>query len=565
MLTQNPSVLERKELGERSDVGWQEVVNTLAKLRTGDESEISEETIRDNHRRQDDEVVALEAIYQDNLVVLNNSGGLRSFQIVVQFEALDSLSVSANFDPCTDISTPGTKADDDTSDEGFLYSFKVKYLPPIILNCILPKSYPSHHAPCFTISAPWLNKLQVSSLSKALDSIWREQIGEEVIFQWTEWLHNSSLAYLGYDEGVVLVIPDDEIFCTGDDLVTLRNDALEKIIHIMMSYNEERCHDAFLNNAHQCLICYNEFSGLEFIKLPCQHFFCSKCMETYAQMLIKEGSVTKLSCPSSKCEGHISPMLLKRLLDDQDYERWESLLLQRTLDTMSDVVYCPRCQTACLEDSNTKDAQCSECLFSFCTLCKEKRHLGEKCMDIEAKLRALQERSQSSHGKTKEQIRMELELINEAKSMKEVQRVSKPCPNCKIMISHTGGCNKMVCSNCGQFFCYRCNKSIKGYDHFRDDGCQLFPGQAYETTVAVPTWEARMNDRQMIAQIQAERSQAHKHPCPNCHQLNIKINNNNHIFCWSCQLHFCGLCRKTVKRSSEHFKPTGCKQHTSDP
>lgn len=182
-------------------------------------------------------------------------------QIFVRLEVSDSLSVSSTFGPSTDISTPGTKVDGDNSDEGFLYAFKVQYLPPILLTCILPKSYPSNHAPYFTISAQWLNKLQVSSLSSVLDSIWRQQKGEEVIFQWTEWLHNSALAYLGYDEGVVLSTPDDVVSCTGDDRVMFRNDKLEQIIHIMMSYNEERCNDAFYNNSHQCLICYNGYSG----------------------------------------------------------------------------------------------------------------------------------------------------------------------------------------------------------------------------------------------------------------------------------------------------------------
>jgi E3 ubiquitin-protein ligase RNF14 len=58
-------------------------------------------------------------------------------------------------------------------------------------------------------------------------------------------------------------------------------------------------------------------------------------------------------------------------------------------------------------------------------------------------------------------------VLDELRSLKEIMKDAKQCPKCKMAISKTEGCNKMVCWNCKEYFCYQCNSAITGYEHFR--------------------------------------------------------------------------------------------------
>ncbi|XP_071692938.1 uncharacterized protein [Rutidosis leptorrhynchoides] len=547
-LDNKKDLIEEIDDVEDDDDDDDDLVKRFGKLRfLNQEPDLSEEIIRDNDQLQEDEVLAMESIYGENMFILDKQNGLRCFQIHIHFETPEQLTFSTKLNSPQNLNT-----DTDNSDD-FSYSFEVKYIPPIILTCLLPKSYPTHLPPYFTISVKWLNSSKITSLCSMLDSIWKEQHGQEVIYSWAEWLHSSSLSYLGFNKDIIL--GPYGLKREGDPRAISGCVSPDVDIPSLKSYNDEQRVEDFCKNFQECCICFSEFAGTEFIRLPCQHFFCEKCMKTYAKLLVQDGNVTKLSCPTTKCGGMIPPGLLKRLLGEEEFEKWESLTLMKTLESMSDVVYCPRCETPCIDDED-QHAQCFKCFYSFCTLCREKRHVGDMCLTPEQNLKVLQERQGSRQMKDKQRQR-EQDMIQELLSVKEILGDAKQCPSCKMAISKTEGCNKMVCRNCGSYFCYRCNKAISGYDHFRNGNCELFPQQE------VQNWENMMNQRQVMGQVQAELFGDRRHSCPRCGQINAKVGNNNHIFCWACQCHYCYLCRKVVRRSSEHYGPSRCKQHTA--
>ena len=187
--------------------------------------------------------------------------------------------------------------------------------------------------------------------------------------------------------------------------------------------------------------------------------------------------------------------------------RYERLTLQRSLE-QDGAVECPFCaQTAFLEqtagggslanETNTSAnppsalplpdsvyqhlARCAYCSYTFCNRCKMPWHGREGCKlnflyqkykNGDAEIRA---KLEASHGRALFEKLAEDERANEM-SEAWVLSQTKPCPR-GHPVEKINGCNKMVCSVCGEKFCWKCLKKIEGYEHFgAAGGCQLFAG-----------------------------------------------------------------------------------------
>ena len=162
---------------------------------------------------------------------------------------------------------------------------------------------------------------------------------------------------------------------------------LETSLLTILEYDLEMQRQAFRRGTHLCEICFNERNGTEFDFLDeCRHFFCTECLKAHCDLHVDGGTVLNLLCPSHDCKTKIPPETLRQVLDAEKLERWERLLLSKTLDVMGGVVYCPRCNMAVIvdEDETLRLGHCPNCFFAFCTECYGPWHHGQPCFDMEA-------------------------------------------------------------------------------------------------------------------------------------------------------------------------------------
>ena len=113
-----------------------------------------------------------------------------------------------------------------------------------------------------------------------------------------------------------------------------------------------------------------------------------------------------------------------------------------------------------MKDSECSHMQCPRCTQWFCWVCsnvaKGQMHFKQnpQCKNLEGSFQPSEI--------TAEMMEKHIGPSNEYINIKFCAR----CPKCKVINEKKTRANSLNCVNCAELFCYICNKSIGGLEHY---------------------------------------------------------------------------------------------------
>jgi len=246
------------------------------------------------------------------------------------------------------------------------------------------------------------------------------------------------------------------------------------------------------------LICLGDLT--EYFQLLCSHKYCKDCLSDYLKNKFNYSEVEFIKCPSDLNCDYISDSLIKELVSNEEYEKYQKFLEREKIKKNTKLIFCPftDCESFAefppeiieeikrdinigknteknYEDilidnepnsSNEKELTNGQKLalavkkidltckkgHTFCNLCREKEHGNNKCGNF----------IDNEFGG----------VVNKSKN-KNIRQ----CPLCNFFIEKNEGCNHMTCPNqeCKYEFCWICMGEYT-VDHFNRIGTRCYQG-----------------------------------------------------------------------------------------
>ena len=192
-----------------------------------------------------------------------------------------------------------------------------------------------------------------------------------------------------------------------------------------------------------CSICLQEIK--EKFTLICGDFFCRDCIRSTILNAIKAiSNLDKLSCPT--CDEHIEENTIKKLLTEEEFEKYHNLITKIEGLKNKDHIPCPYpdCPGWAEDKYSNNNLLCCKYDHIFC----------KKCLKIIDEERRENNNEHKCFENMTDEEERTLQFFKENKNFKK-------CPNCQSMVVREGGgCNNMTCTNiwCGYEFCWICNR-----------------------------------------------------------------------------------------------------------
>eukprot|EP00831_Metopus_contortus_P056546 TRINITY_DN4846_c0_g1_i4.p1 TRINITY_DN4846_c0_g1~~TRINITY_DN4846_c0_g1_i4.p1 ORF type:complete len:291 (+),score=56.28 TRINITY_DN4846_c0_g1_i4:129-1001(+) len=215
---------------------------------------------------------------------------------------------------------------------------ELKFISIMKLWVFFPYSYPSHTAPLYIIKTNWLWKECIQKLNEHLKEMWNE--GELVVYDWVDYIIHGYLDSLDFAKGRLIDLP--------------RTPEYHHLVEYLLFFSAQKEKEEFVNSEHDCPICLGHLPGSNFIRLPnCKHFACNTCFVTYCNSQIFEGKVSKMLCIEEECKNIIPETILKEVLDEETYEKYETFSINKALENLPDIAWCPQCEKPAFKDPCT--------------------------------------------------------------------------------------------------------------------------------------------------------------------------------------------------------------------
>ncbi|XP_012146257.2 E3 ubiquitin-protein ligase RNF14-like [Megachile rotundata] len=362
----------------------------------------------------------------------------------------------------------------------------IKYLPPIRIYVQLPKDYPTKCLPNFYIMSSWLTPWQTSSVCQHLDEIWLKNKEQEILFLWFEFLRNDLLNFLQINDTLDISFLYLMKYSLTDyfklnailekDARAICNALIFNPIKFFMDYNDYQLKLTFENSSYMCIICFEIYYGKYCTKLQnCSHIFCRNCIQQYITTKINENVIKNIICPDLSCNCAITYNEIKMFCPNL-FSKYEDLLLHVTLNSMQDIVFCPRisCQCPVVKDDENTLIVCSKCDYSFCSLCHKVYHGSAPCAIMPSEFIKIIEDYEKGNTCQKQLLqkkygKKQIQEIEKHLTKNYLKENTKTCPQCQTTTAKVDGCNKMTCTYCNAQFCWLCGTQItteNPYDHF---------------------------------------------------------------------------------------------------